>query len=97
MAKQLYQLLNSNIRTRVLTNLLTLLESLRGSAKVEKKESKQSVSYLKQGLENEEVLAYSWIPGEEIVTDILTKQDSRLEALKDILKKVCFQTCADRG
>ena len=46
---------------------------------------RQLVAYLKQGLEDEDVMAYSWIPGEEIVADILTKQGSRCEALDEIL------------
>ena len=49
------------------------------------------MSYLKQGLEDEDVLAYSWIPGEEIVADILTKQGSRHEALEEILARNVFR------
>ena len=49
------------------------------------------MSYLKQGLEDEEVLAYSWIPGEEIVADILTKQGSKCEELEEILRKNIFR------
>ena len=40
---------------------------------------------MKQGLEDDHVMAYSWTLGEEIVADILTKQGSRLEVLDDIL------------
>ena len=46
---------------------------------------------MKQGLEDEDVLAYSWIPGEEIVADILTKQGSRHEALEEILARNVFR------
>ena len=35
------------------------------------------MAYLKQSLEDEEVTDYSWIQGEEIVADILTKQGSK--------------------
>ena len=36
-------------------------------------------------------MAYSWIPGEEIVADILTKQGSRCEALDKILVRNEFR------
>merc|ERR1712240_379270 len=85
MAKRLSQLLTANIKTRLFTDLRPLLESLGSLGKIEEKALRQSVSYLKQGLEDEDVLAYSWIPGEEIVADILTKQGSRCEALEEIL------------
>ena len=49
------------------------------------------MSYLKQGLEDEEVLAYSWIPGEEIVAEILTKLSSEHEELEEILRKNIFR------
>ena len=52
---------------------------------------RQSVSYLKQDFEDEEVLAYSWIPEEEIVADILTKQGSKHEEPEEILKKKIFR------
>ena len=85
MAKQLSQLLNARIRTRLFTVLRPLLESLGSSGHTDEKVLRQSVSYLRQGLEDEEVLAYSWIPGEEIVADILTKQGSKCEELEEIL------------
>ena len=46
---------------------------------------------MKQNLEDEDVFAYSWIPGEEIVADILTKQGSRREALEEILARNVFR------
>ena len=91
MAKQLSQLLNANIKTRLFTDLRPLLESIGSSGQIEEKALRQSVSYLKQSLEDEDVLAYSWIPGEEIVADILTKQGSRREALEEILARNVFR------
>ena len=41
-------------------------------------------------MEDREVLAYSWIPGEEIVADVMTKQGSTREALDDILGRNRF-------
>ena len=67
------------------TDSCPLLESLGSSGQIEEKALRQSVAYLKQGLEDEDVMAYSWIPGEEIVADILTKQGSKREALDEIM------------
>ena len=90
MAKQLSQLLNANIKTRLFTDLRPLLESIGSSGQIEEKALRQSVSYLKQSLEDEDVLAYSWIP-EEIVADILTKEGSRHEALEKIFARNIFR------
>ena len=81
MAKQLSQLLNGEIKTRLYTDSRPLLESIGSSGQIEEKALRQSVSYLKQSLEDRDVMAYSWIPREEIVADILTKQGSRHEIL----------------
>ena len=67
------------------TNLCPLLDSIGSSGQIEEKALRQSLAYLKQGLEDEDVMAYSWIPGEEIVANILTKQGSKCEALYEIL------------
>ena len=85
------QLLNANIKTRLFTDLHPLLESIGSSGQIEEKALRQSVSYLKQSLEVEDVLAYLWIPGEEIVADISTKQGSRHEALEEILVRNVFR------
>ena len=87
MAKQLSQLLNADIKTRMYTDLCPLLESIGSSGQIEEKALGQSVSYLKQGLEDRDVMAYSWIPGGEIVADILTKQGLKREILEDIMIK----------
>ena len=91
MAKQLSQLLNEGIKTRLYTYSRPLLESLGSSGQIEEKALRQTVAYLKQGLEDEEVLAYSWIPGEEIVAHVMTKQGSTREALEEIMVKNNFE------
>ena len=87
MAKYLSQLLNVSMKVRLFTDLRPLLESIGSSGQIEEKALRQSVAYLKQSLEDEDVMAYSWIPGEEIVADILTKQGSRHESLEEILER----------
>ena len=91
MAKQLSQLLNEEIKTRLYTDSRPLLESIGSSGQIEEKALRQSVSYLKQSLEDNDVMAYSWIPGEEIVADVLTKQGSTREALEDIMVRNKFE------
>ena len=90
MAKQLSQLLNGDIKTRLYTDSRPLLESIGSSGQIEEKALRQSVSSLKQSLEDNDVMAYSWIPGEEIVADIMTKQGSTHEALEDIMVRNKF-------
>ena len=41
--------------------------------------------YFKQSLESGDVIGYSWIQGEEIVADVLTKRGSRREAPNEIV------------
>ena len=47
--------------------------------------------FLKRLLERVDILGYSWIQGEEIVVDVLTKQGSRREALQEILMENKFR------
>ena len=49
------------------------------------------MAYLKQGLEDEEVMAYSWIPGEEILADVMTKQGSTRAALEEVMVRNRFE------
>ena len=77
MAKQLSQLLNVKMKVRLLTDSCLLLESIGSSEHIEDKALRQSVAYLKQSLEDKKVTDYSWIQGEEIVANILTKQGSK--------------------
>ena len=64
------------------------MESL---GQIKEKALRHSVAYLKQSLEDEDVIAYSWIPGEEIVVDILTKRGSGCEELEEILVRNVFR------
>ena len=91
MAKQLSQLLNVSIKVKLFTDLHPLLECIGSSGQIEEKVLRQSVAYLKQGLKDEYMIAYSWISGKEIVTDILTKQESRREEMDEILVRNYFK------
>ena len=91
MAKQISELLNGRIKVKLFTDSRPLLESIGSSGQIEEKALRQSVAYLKQSLEDEEVLDYAWIQGEEIVADVLTKQGSKREVLDEILMKNEFR------
>ena len=52
--------------------------------------------FLKQSLERGDILGYSWIQGEEIVADVLTKQGSRREALQEIVMENKFRHAQTR-
>ena len=91
MAKQISQLLNVTVKVRLFTDSRSLLESIGSSGQIEEKALRQSVAYLKQSLEDDDVMDYAWIQGEEIVADILTKQGSKREVLDEILKKNKFK------
>ena len=91
MAKQLSQLMNVSMKLRLFTHSRLLLDSIGSSGPIEEKAWRQSVAYIKQELEDEDVIAYSWIPGEEIVADILTKQGSRREEMDEILVRNNFK------
>ena len=90
-ARQVSQLLDFSIRTRIFTDSRPLLESIGSSGQIEEKNLRQSIMYLKQSLESCDVLGYSWIQGEEIVADVLTKIGSRREALKEIVMENRFR------
>ena len=74
MTRQVSQLFNVELRTRVFMDSRPLLESLGSSGQIEEKALRQSVAYLKQSLEEGEIVGYSWIQGESIVVDVFTKQ-----------------------
>ena len=86
------QLLNLQLKVRLFTDSRPLLESIGSSGQIEEKALRQSVAYLKQSLEDKEVTDYSWIQGEEILADILTKQGSKRTAVDEILLKTNLGT-----
>lgn len=85
LARQVSQLMNIKIKSRVSTDLRPLLESVGRSGQIEEKVLRQSEAYLKQALEEGENVGYSWIQGEEILTDVFTKQGSKLDAMGEII------------
>merc|ERR1711873_190629 len=91
MAKQLSQLLNVKMKVRLFTYSRPWLESIGSSGQIEEKTLRQSVAYLKQSLGDGEVTDYSWIQGEEIVADILTKQGLKHAVLDEILVRYEFK------
>ena len=91
LAKQMSKLFNTEIRTRIFTDSRPLLESIGSSSQIEEKALRQSVSFLKQALEEGEISRYSWIEGTEIVADVFTKQRSKRESLDEIILENRFR------
>ena len=61
MARQLLQLIDIDVKARIFIDSRPLLESIGSSGQIEEKQSRQPVTYLKQELEDGEILGYSWI------------------------------------
>ena len=91
LAKQMSKLFNTEIRTRIFTDSRPLLESIGSSSQIEEKALRQSVSFLKQALEEGEISRFSWIEGTEIVADVFTKQRSKRESLDEIVLENRFR------
>jgi uncharacterized protein YheU (UPF0270 family) len=90
MSRQLSILIGKTVPLKIFTDSRPLLESIGSSSQIAEKSLRQSIAYLKQALEDGEVVAYSWIEGKNIVADILTKQGSKREALDEIIKNYFF-------
>ena len=58
LARQVSQLLSLSVRTRIFTDSRPLLESIGSSGQIEEKNLRQSIKYLKQSLENGDVMGY---------------------------------------
>ena len=91
LARQISLLLNTEVKARLFTDSRPLLESLGSSSQVEEKTLRQSIAALKQNLEDAEVDRFSWIPGNEIVADVFTKQGSDRDSLEEIMFKNIFR------
>ena len=59
LARQVLQLMDVNIRTRIFLDSRPLLESIGSSGKIKEKQLRQSMAYLKQSLEDSDILGYS--------------------------------------
>ena len=64
---------------------------------MEEKTLRQSVASLKQNLEDAEVESFSWIPGNEIVVDVFTKQGSDRDSLEEIMSRNVFRHAQTEG
>ena len=84
-------LLGIEMKVKLFTDSRPLLESLGSSGQVEEKTLRQSITSMKQNLEDEDIAQFSWIPGSEIIADIFTKQGSEREALEEITQRNVFR------
>ena len=80
---------------KIYTDSRPLLETLGSTSQVAEKALRQSVAYLKQCLKDKNVDLYAWIEGKEIVADVLTKQGSRSDEIKEIIIGNYFRNTLD--
>ena len=96
LARQLSEMLNTKMETRLFSDSRPMLESLSSSGQIEEKALRQSVASLKQNLEDGEVASFAWIAGTEIVADVFTKQGSQRAALEEIVLDNTFRHAQTR-
>ena len=73
LVRQVSQLLNTVVGTRMFTDSRPLLDSIGSSRQIEEKNLRNLIAAMKQSLEDGEVEDYSWITGEEMVADMFRK------------------------
>ena len=54
------------------------------------------MAYLKQALEEREIVGFLWIEGAEIVADVFTKQGSKWDTLEGIVRENKFKHAQSR-
>ena len=91
MTKQMSILMNMKIPLKLFTDSRPLLESIGSTNQIAEKALRQSIAFIKQSLEDEEVINLSWIEGTQIVADVFTKEGSKREVLNEIIKEGMFR------
>merc|ERR1712002_293734 len=88
---QLKVLLNTEVKVKIFTDSRPLLETLGSTSQIAEKGLRKSIAYLKEQLKLGKVESYSWIEGNEIIADILTKTGSKREELEEIMNEGYFK------
>ena len=76
---------------KIFTDSRPLLETLGSTSQIAEKGLRKSIAYLKEQLKLGKVESYSWIEGNHIIADILTKTGSKREELNEIMKEGYFK------
>ena len=83
--------MNWKVRTKIFMDSRPLRESIGSSGQIEEKGLRQLVAFLKQVLEEGEVIQYSWIEGSKIVADVFPKQGLRRDSLVEVILENRFR------
>ena len=97
MTKQLSVLMNEKVRLKIFTDSRPLLESIGSLNQEAEKALRQSITFLKQSLEDGDVEEFSWIEGKDIVADILTKQGPKREVLEELMEDNIFKHALNKN
>ena len=92
-ANQVTQMLRGSVKdverigVKIFTDSLGTLESIASTKQVERRLLRAAVADLKQKLEENDVICYSWLPDELMIADLLTKEMKDKFGLDDLLKE----------
>ena len=75
------------IKVRLFTDSEPTLESIASSRQVERKTLRHTIMDLKERLLDKDVYSYSWLPTQEMLADVLTKEMKIPQALEDVILK----------
>ena len=64
-----------------------MLESIASSRQVERKTLRPTILDLKERLVDRDIQSYSWLPTQDMLADVLTKEMKIPQALEDVILK----------
>ena len=73
------------MKVRLFTDSQPTLESIGSSRQVERKTLRHTILDLKERLVDGEIYTYSWLPTQEMLADVLTKEMKIPQALEDVI------------
>ena len=72
---------------RLFTDSEPTLESIASSRQVERKTLRPTILDLKERLVDKDIQSYSWLPTQDMLADVLTKEMKIPQALEDVILK----------
>ena len=75
------------IKVRLFTDSEPTLESIASSRQVERKTLRPTILDLKERLVDRDIQSYSWLPTQDMLADVLTKEMQIPQALEDVILK----------
>ena len=73
------------MKVRLFTDSEPTLESIASSRQVKRKTLRHTIVDLKERLVDGEIYTYSWLPTQEMLADVLTKEMKIPQALEDVI------------